>query len=142
MQSRAANAKLSNSQSPEPSVSASEGAEIISLAHARDACMPEGSSEITHACIADAFDELVKPLGLVGPNRDICRDAYVEAPDEFAALVDAALLRGRLPAALLVRMVKAGDHRKHAARSASPVQPRTVGPSLLERRIAEEATRA
>lgn len=115
-----------------------EGA-VISLAHARDACMPEVSLEDKHACIAAGFDELVQPLGIVGPNRDICRAAYLEAPAEFAELVGAALVRGRSPAALLVRMVKAGDHRKLSARSAPTRETLAPGePSLLERRLAEE----
>jgi hypothetical protein len=116
-------------------------AEVIALAHARDACMPSLAGEIKHACIDDAFADLVKPIGLVGPNRDVCLDAYREAPEAFAGLVDAALLRGRSPAALLVRMVKCGDHRKLAASATAPPVPET-GPSLLEQRMAEHATRA
>lgn len=151
MQSRAAEAELSKldpqladlamPQTPEPSISEGDGAAVISLAHARgsDACMPSSSSEERHACIAVDFDELVRPVGLVGPNREVCRAAYLEAPIEFAALVDDALQRGHVPAALLVRRVKDGDHRKLAARSL-PKQPTLAPsePSLLERRLAEE----
>lgn len=152
--SRAVNAELSKldpqfanaaqRQTPDPSISASDGAAVISLAHARgsDACMPSSLSEERHACIEADFDALVRPVGLVGPNRDVCRAAYLEAPSEFAALVDDALRRGNVPAALLVRRVKDGDHRRLAARSAPRRETLAPGePSLLERRLAEEAAR-
>jgi len=85
------------------------------------------------------FDELVRPVGIVGPNRDICRRAHAEAPEAFAQLVAKALTIGRTPAAFLVHMVNEGDHLNVAA--ATSRTPPSVAPdhSLLERRLAEEA---
>jgi hypothetical protein len=64
-----------------------------------------------HASAPTLFDELVEPLGLKGPNRELCQAAFDECPDGFAACVDDAVARGRVPAALLVTLVRDGDHR-------------------------------
>jgi hypothetical protein len=89
----------------------------------------------------DDFDPLVQPLGIVGPNLDLCRRAHGEAPAAFAQLVEKALRLGRSPAAFLVRMVKDGDHLKLAATAAAPRIAPPVAPdySLLEKLIAQEA---
>jgi hypothetical protein len=86
------------------------------------ACMPfsrEGASSM------QGFTTIVEPLErragvrLNGPGLAVCFRAFIDAPDRFPALARDALARGRNPVALLVRMVKDGDHRLPAL----PQQP-------------------
>jgi hypothetical protein len=75
--------------------------------------VPEERAESKHAC----FEELIEPLEsrsgkrLTGPWRATCMQACQEDPDGFARCAADALSRGRFPLALLMQMIRAGEHR-------------------------------
>jgi hypothetical protein len=63
------------------------------------------------------FAALIAPLeqrvgrALKEPGRTECARAFAENAGAFARLAEDALTRGRNPLALLVKMVREGDHR-------------------------------
>jgi hypothetical protein len=72
---------------------------------------------------AEAFDQLIDRVGWVRePKRSLCRRAYEENPEGFAALIDEALA-GRHPPSLLIWLVKRGEHRRALARRRPVVCP-------------------
>ena len=99
-------------------------AEDASRAHGMHAPCPSDEVQKHAHAPGNDFDKLVEPLGLRGPNRDICRQAFEENPDGFRRCVVDATARGRDPARLLVRMARDGDHR-----ISEPTRSLRLGPS-------------
>lgn len=77
----------------------------------------------------DEFVAIVSPLETIatrrlnGNGRGECLAAYLENADGFRQLATDAGGRGKNPCALLVRMVRDGDHRV----SAAPREPNRCG---------------
>ena len=76
---------------------------------------------------ADEFAGLVDPLGLKGPNRDLCREAFEANPGGFRRVVDDAVERGRNPASFLVHLVRSGDHLVQPAEEQTTIERNRCG---------------
>jgi hypothetical protein len=85
-------------------------ADVVPFEASRAQCMHADPTKSEKGMHAAEFDELVRGLGLKGPNREMCRLAFEASPAGFGRILDQARTKGRKPVALLVHLVTAGDH--------------------------------